>query len=428
MAFASKVIDDSRVSNKGMAKVYRNLMKQMGADIVDVLDSDLDADQLVYRLRPDAPEVSGELKALRDSWFNADGTMKQTNHFATDAGQGTNPRTSKLSAGEKWMRDRQFTQDHFYGRNAPGGRAVDTALNRGRGPKIPDSAIGAANDAKGLVGAMDVARGADPSLAGTIDIGNKGLHSNIVSEIDALLDAGIIDKQLHSEALQSIGGRTPTFAKHPLLSTTADELSDLGGRQLDDAALAAKGAVTDIRGNPYKGSRRGMATLLGEAGMLDADAAARMGGRGPTRTALKGGGTRAIKTGLKYGPKGMGLNAASMLGKTLRVGGPMALYALPEVMANVIAPTANQTGRKKAEEFGSMLNTDNWFDGRKGVNESILRFGGSMLLDPLYTYGGIALEDLARNRARGSRESRRRTQTGMRGRFGNQGKGLISSP
>ena len=75
-----------------------------------------------------------------------------------------------------------------------------------------------------------------------------------------------------------------------------------------------------------------------------------------------------------------------------------------------------------------MLDTENWFDGRKGVNEAILRFGGDMLLDPLYTFGGIALEDLARNKARGSRKSRRRTKTGMRGRFGNQRTGLITSP
>ena len=217
----------------------------------------------------------------------------------------------------------------------------------------------------------------------------------------------------------------PTFAKHPLLGTTAEELSSLGGRQLDDAALAAKGAITDIRGNPYKGSQQGLANLLGEAGMLTEDAAARIG-KSPTKTLLPGGGTRAIKTGLKYGPKKMGLNAASMLGTGLRIGVPTAAYALPEILANVIAPEANQKGRKKAEEWGGLLNTDNWLKDDQGTSADLIRFAGSMLADPLYTYGGIALEDLERNKARGSRESRRRTKTGMRGRFGNKGTGLIS--
>ena len=142
---------------KGVSKVYRSLLEQMGAELVDVLDP-RHSPQGVYRVEGKPPEKGTLLRKYFDDWFEPDPNggyrMRMTDHNAVDAFSGrgaTDPQTAKLSRGEKWLRDRTFGKNHFYGSNAPGGNALNKGANKGIGKRIPDASIGAANTAKGCL-------------------------------------------------------------------------------------------------------------------------------------------------------------------------------------------------------------------------------------------------------------------------------------
>ena len=216
----------SLVPKNGIAGVYRDLMRQMGAYPVEVVDAEFNAPQVRYELPPYDRRwdhgVHEYLKELRDEWFNKDGSMKMTETFSPDARQGTKPRTQKMSVGEKWMQDMRGMRAHLYGQNAPGGRPLKkVASNTAIGNAAADYTIGAANSADGLLSALDEATGGGTgSFSGTIDISNAGRHADALEQLQKLSDAGLIDEEKYKSLVKSIGGENPTLARHPLLSVT----------------------------------------------------------------------------------------------------------------------------------------------------------------------------------------------------------------
>jgi hypothetical protein len=171
------------------------------------------------------------------------------------------------------------------------------------------------------------------------------------------------------------------------------------------------------------GNKTGLATLLSEADMIDK--ARNLGGGIPDKGLLRGGGTRAIKTGLKYGSKKIGLDAARMLGAGIRTIGPGMLWSLPEIAMNYVNPEANKIGEGL---LGEWSDTDAWFDGRDGSSEGLIRFAADMGLDTVKTGTGFAKQviDQIESELDGTNEKFEiKRGRGLGGRLGTS-KGLIS--
>ena len=468
-----------------MVKTYEGIMRKFGAKKDGWAEPDSlfrpsdSQNQRLWRA-PNRPKKTKIGSANFDDWFEpaADGNgytlgTGETNPYSADPAKGGGEKsraTKRLSNAELWKRKNSYINAHFIAQNSPGfGGLRDIADNSGFGKRIPDSIMGGANTFDNM---LDVQSKLDTGLlSGTIDKSGEAEYRAWVDDMREILGKDGIN---HPASLKELESFKPEFVSHPLKGLPEDAMRGLvsTGSQPSDKLLSGHGYALNRSGEALPGNERSVATLhkeLIDGGMPEDIQKFRDGT--PDKTHVPEGKPFALKPedttrstyerGLKRTPPGRPNTADPVmergmlgglrrpdnhpsrvppkqggyvtkdmlkrLGKgALKGGGLLGLYAAPEIMANVIAPEANQKGRKKAEELGSMLNTDNWFDGRDGLNEDIIRFAGSMLADPLYTYGGIALEDLERNKARGSRESRRRTKTGMRGRFGNKGTGLIS--
>ena len=411
---------------KNMNNLYSSIMDKLGAEKVGTLDADLSrSTQNVYKIPAGTQQPEGLSKYLND-WFkqNKDGSwdMRQTNTPTPDPMQGSNPRTKNMSVGEQWLRDNTWKKDHFYGQGAPGGQATSKVKsNIGIGTKSADQIMGAANTPRGLVSSLDAAQGKGPSLGGTVDIDNKAAYKQWFDEMSGL--KGQVDNKHLAFLQDSISPENMSYAQHPI-PKPLDGLKP--SHQPTTARLAKEGFATDIKGMGLPGNRTGLATLLSEADMIDK--AGNLGGGMPDRGFLKGGGTRAIKTGLKYGPKNMGLTAARALGTGIRTIGPGMAWALPEMAMNYINPEANKIGQGM---LGEWSDTSKWFDGRKGSSEGLIRFAADMGLDTVKTgagFGKQVYDRIGAERAGTNNKTNIKRGRGLGGRLGSSRriKGLIS--
>ena len=323
-----------------MKNLYGGIMKQFGAVEDETIDAEYKAAYKTYIIpegvEPRQSVGKGKDKINLEDWFEKDSNggwkMISSGEQGIDPGQYDDPRTSILPKAEKWKRENDWVNAHFYPRNGPGGRTLrNVKSNSGIGSKLPDMENGARNSAKGLIGSLDNAHGLLPSAAGSIDKSEFGEYKNFYNKMNETFGD---EKSLSPPLDQLKNPEDLKIASHPIPKSNNQNF------------------VTDRAGNPEPGNERGFKTLLEgynkkypEIGMLDNDPL--MGSLIDTepkpRTLLAGGGVRNIKTGIGLGAKT--LDAAHTVGRLARTIGPGAAYSVPGMLVDMVDPEANQRGR-----------------------------------------------------------------------------------